>query len=284
MASMEADDDVQYSRRFQAVSEWLKSIYGPEHPPFEINPYTINALYEMSQRNQRANQDDDDVLADLDTRIEEYRSEGSRLASILEGVGLHPGSLSRLLISSLRSLAALAVALRLREPDTSSYLVGLQNLTEETMDLEKERREETKMSENLRAKITEALQSVRELNRLATQFQEQAANQTSEVATHLRNVSYMDSKGKEYGATLNQLKTSLASSGVSADIYHSALVVVYEELQALQRRTEPKLAALQAYHDLPPDLSLAKVRLEDARKELSDVHAELANTIGQFQI
>jgi len=100
----------------------------------------------------------------------------------------------------------------------------------------------------------------------------------------LKNTSYFISKSEEYESTLSELQDMMSASGITSAgfPFHQSIIQLSQELQELRISISPKLIKLQSYNQLPPDFSLAKLKIEETRKQLKELEEQLSSMINQF--
>jgi len=86
-------------------------------------------------------------------------------------------------------------------------------------------------------------------------------------------------KKKEYELTLRNLKQTLEQNGLTPDLYHGALLALHREINEIQQKIEPLSKVLESYNDLPPDLTLAQIRIEEMRNRLFQLQEELNQSV-----
>ena len=69
----------------------------------------------------------------------------------------------------------------------------------------------------------------------------------------------------------------MEKSGVTSGVYHSSLVQLNDELENLQKSLAPKQNLLKTYNALPADLSLARMKVEEARSHLYKLEEQLTS-------
>ena len=114
------------------------------------------------------------------------------------------------------------------------------------------------------------------------QLESQKENVSSTTESKIANIHYFQSKSSEYQSQLVQLKHTLQQSGFSPDIFHQTLIKLAQQLQDIKKSTEPKFAELNNYNNLPPDTTLAAVKLEEAKHQLVLLEEQLNFSINQF--
>jgi len=74
----------------------------------------------------------------------------------------------------------------------------------------------------------------------------------------------------------------IESSGFDPSLSHPSILKLYNELEAVKKAAEPKLAVLRGFNELPADLSLAKIKVEETRNKLFQLEEQLTTKINQF--
>jgi hypothetical protein len=115
-----------------------------------------------------------------------------------------------------------------------------------------------------------------------THFNDQIERNTKATENKIRNISYLESKSGEYRNTLAGLQEALERSGVTPSIYNASLVQIHEEVDSIHKLLAPKQNTLNVYNDLPADLSLAKIKVEDARTRLYRLEEQLSIKVNEF--
>eukprot|EP00042_Codosiga_hollandica_P045006 m.451247 g.451247 ORF g.451247 m.451247 type:complete len:261 (-) comp56915_c0_seq1:163-945(-) len=92
-------------------------------------------------------------------------------------------------------------------------------------------------------------------------------------------IDFLQRKAASYEQETERIDRQLLSLGYNGDLTHAALVSKSKELQALQESIQPLEAALNRYRALPPDLTLAQIKLEEAKRTLAALDQELASAV-----
>ncbi|KAK2094410.1 HAUS augmin-like complex subunit 1 [Saguinus oedipus] len=85
---------------------------------------------------------------------------------------------------------------------------------------------------------------------------------------------------KNLTATLEQL----SARGMDASLSHQSLVALSEKLAKLKQQTIPLKKKLESYLDLMPNPSLAQVKIEEAKRELDSIEAELTRRVDMMEL
>jgi len=286
MTSKESED--QYEAQSQHVMKWLKTKYTNEIPPFEVNPTTISLLYQLSQKNQQRNKEMKVLIQDAQQKQEEYKAGSQYFSNILEdsfGLGdisSHNSTTMGNLNNVVKSLAALSVELEMKDTELSSYYIRINDFLNECGESKELIKQQQKLLNGLRQKTTEALTRYNQLQKSAMLFEEQRQSQEKVLENRKRNLEYLESKSEEYKETLQKFEENLKLSGNLTGIEHSTLVKLGKELADLTKTLESKIATLHSYHQLPPDISLARIKLEEARNKFFQLEEQLDRNLNEL--
>ncbi|KAL3865759.1 hypothetical protein ACJMK2_043116 [Sinanodonta woodiana] len=268
------------NQKHQEVQAWLERTFaGATVPAYELNQRTVGLLHELMLKNERSDRNMQLVIEDLRQKSDEYNAESCRLENILKSMNLTPASLSQSGIMSLRALANLALLLKTKDASDTNYLLALQHLQTEMSKVEDARKQELRTTENLQQKTKSALIKYNSLKRALELLEEQAAGQHPEMENHVTQTKFFHDKSRDYRGQIQQLQNHLDKIRADPSLYHQTIVKQAEELHALKEEIAPLKAKLDAYHSLPPDISLAKVKLEEIRQQVAALDAEITKRI-----
>ncbi|KAL8575393.1 hypothetical protein ACOMHN_000009 [Nucella lapillus] len=76
----------------------------------------------------------------------------------------------------------------------------------------------------------------------------------------------------------------LSRSGVDSSLFHENLVKKAQALQKLEEELEQSKKKLQDFHDLPVDISQAKVKLVELRREVGLMESQLSRKIDAMKL
>jgi hypothetical protein len=85
----------------------------------------------------------------------------------------------------------------------------------------------------------------------------------------LNDIEALRVKRQQYVQQVRSYEEHLASLGLSSAIEHESLVDTAKQLEAIKKRLIPLRQRLRSFSDLPPDLSLAAIKVEAARVKLA---------------
>ncbi|CAB3984523.1 HAUS augmin-like complex subunit 1 [Paramuricea clavata] len=268
------------NEQHQKVRAWLETLFVDEPiPTFEINSKTIEILSTLVDINRKKDQDAKILTEDLAQKKNEYRSEAKRLQRIISSVGLPLSNLSQSGLTSVRTLASTALLLDLRDTKMSSYLLGINELSKELHSAKEEEIKSKHATTKQLQKTNKALIQYNSLKKACETLEEQISLQEPILKQRLRDTGFLNQKTGEYQRQLDQLLSYQKQANLEPALYHKALEKKYEDVVKLEEDLKPLKSKLDTYHSLPPDISLAKVRLEEARRELQSLEEQLTRNI-----
>eukprot|EP01113_Clastostelium_recurvatum_P043657 TRINITY_DN7259_c0_g1_i3.p1 TRINITY_DN7259_c0_g1~~TRINITY_DN7259_c0_g1_i3.p1 ORF type:complete len:327 (+),score=82.76 TRINITY_DN7259_c0_g1_i3:22-981(+) len=199
--------------------------------------------------------------------------------------------------TSLQVLTHLAMSLQLKDTSLSTYMLALADLELQHQRLATSKLEFAHMQKDMARKSQDAL---KQLDKARHSLSNITRTPVTAASTRMAEAQYYQSKADEYQVTLEELQDVLSATGLyneaetqvkSPDmdpmddtfdpdplpaLSHTRLTQLADKLVALQAQTAPHMQTLQSYRDLPPDLSLARVRIEEAKLELARLDEALA--------
>lgn len=267
-------------RQHQEVQVWLEKIFGDHMlPSYELNPFTVGMLHIIMEKNERKEKDAQLLIEDLRQTAEEYNAESRRLEHILQGINLTSSSLSQSGLTSLRTLAGLALSLQTKDASDTSFLLAFQQLEDEICRTEELRRSQQKVLDNLIQKTKTAVVKHIALKKALEDIEKKSIEEHPQVEKQARETQFIRNKSKEYKTQVNKLESKLEKSGVDPSIYHSSLVKRAEELEQLKQEIIPMKKQLDSYLGLPPDAIQAHMRLGEIKNKVAALEEELTRRI-----
>lgn len=268
------------NEQHQKVRVWLETLFGDEPiPAFEINSKTIQTLSSLVDINTQRDRDTKLLVEDLEQKRNEYASEANRIQTIISSVGLPLGSLSQSGSASIRTLANTALLLDLKDTKMSSYLLGINKLSKELQSSKEERMREKYSSVKLLRKTKAALVKNDSLTKAYETLEEQMSLQEPILKKRAEETGFFKRKSEDYQKRFEELQNYQKQAKFEPSLCHNALEKKYEDVLRLEDELKPMKSKLETYNSLPPDLSLAKVKLEEAKRELAALEEQLTKNI-----
>ncbi|XP_006627168.1 HAUS augmin-like complex subunit 1 [Lepisosteus oculatus] len=259
------------------VTQWLNKIFGDQPVPYyEVNSRTIDVLYQLAQSSEARCKDETLVLEDLKQQAAEYSADGSYVQDLLlQAVGLSSSSLSKRAFSNLSVLEGSAVALNTKDTSLASFVAAMNDLTAELMTVEKKNRQMDQDLTILRRKLTAAIVQRKALQEDLTKTEESEEVENARAENRLQNLDFLRAKSEDLSFRIKTAEDQLSATGMEPSLTHQAIVELSEKLAKLKQETVPLKKKLESYLDLTPNPSLAQVKIEEAKRELAAIDAEL---------
>ncbi|XP_060029800.1 HAUS augmin-like complex subunit 1 isoform X3 [Erinaceus europaeus] len=110
------------------------------------------------------------------------------------------------------------------------------------------------------------------------------SRERAKVDSRLQNMGFLQAKSGELRLAIKAAEEQLPSRGMDASLSHQSLVALSEKLADLKEQTIPLKKKLESYLDLMPNPSLAQVKIEEAKRELDFIEAELTKKIDMMEL
>ncbi|XP_013389907.1 HAUS augmin-like complex subunit 1 isoform X2 [Lingula anatina] len=271
--------------KHRQVRVWLEKLYaGDPIPQYEISQRPVEILYELMLKNEQNDRCAQLLIEDDRQKAEEYNLEAVRLAGILQEIGLTTSSLSKSGLVSLRTLTSVAQLLEIKDACDTSFLLGISEISQAQMKISEARNAEQKQTGQLISQTNSALHKTAALKKTIHNLKEQAKYQGPDLEKKAKQAGFLQSKAREYKGHIQKYQTTLSQSGMEPHLYHQALGKKAEELQQLKAKLGPLRLKLDGYHRLPPNISMAKVKIEEVKRDLAVLEAELAKRIDSMHM
>ncbi|XP_072862445.1 HAUS augmin-like complex subunit 1 isoform X2 [Chlorocebus sabaeus] len=280
------------------VAAWLKKIFG-DHPipQYEVNPRTTEILHHLSERNRVRDRDVYLVVEDLKQKASEYESEGeikSRVLNenrakylqdlLMESVNFSPANLSSTGSRYLNALVDSSVALETKDTSLASFIPAVNDLTSNLFRT-KSKSEEIKIElEKLEKNLTATLVLEKCLQEDVKKAELHLSIERAKVDNRRQNMDFLKAKSEEFRFGIKAAEEQLSARGMDASLSHQSLVALSEKLARLKQQTIPLKKKLESYLDLMPNPSLAQVKIEEAKRELDSIEAELTRRVDMMEL
>jgi len=271
--------------RYREVEAWLvRTFAGSEVPRFELSESTLEVLAGLMKINEQQDQAAELVRLDWEQREEEYSSEADRLQRVLSRLELTPSSLSQNAMVALKTLVSLSLMLDTQSTSATHLLLTINEVSEEKFRLAEQLQLERRLAADLSLRINAQLQRLVTLKRALRDAEQHAEKEGPELEEKASNMEFLRKKIEDYRETIEQRKKELSTAGVDPSIFHRTLLAKAEELRAQQEKLHAVKVKLDAYKALPPDVSLARVKVEEAKRELARLEKEIMDHIDPLHL
>ncbi|KAK1174669.1 HAUS augmin-like complex subunit 1 [Acipenser oxyrinchus oxyrinchus] len=268
------------------VTQWLGNIFGDQPiPHYEVNTRTMEILYQLAESSEARCRDVVLLTEDLKQKAAEYGTEGSYLQELLlEGVGLSSSSLSKTASSYLNALEGSAMALNTKDTSLASYVPAMNDLTADILATEKKNQEMDHELTTLRRKLTSALVLRKSLQEDLSKTEENQVVEKARAENRLQNMDFFKAKSEDLKFRIKAAENQLSATRMEPSLSHQALLDLSEKLAKLKQETIPMKKKLESFLDLTPNPSLAQVKIEEAKRELAAIDAELTMKVDMMEI
>jgi len=269
----------------EQVFSWLQQVFGEDPiPQFEINSFTLNILEQLANRNQEQNKHAEFITRDYIQKTSEYAAEVERLSRITDQVALPISSMSQSGRTSLKTLASVALLLGTKNCSTSSLLLGITEQSQALSAAGDANTEEKRLLSRLLIKTKKAQTNVSDLRRSLDGLQDQVNLQAPKLKRNAQETEFVKLKCKEYEKTNKELEGYQNKAQLDSTIFHGSLVKKAEEVRAIKEKIKPIKDKLEGYHSLPPDISQARVKVEEAKMQLEMLEQQLSISIDTLHL
>lgn len=279
MSSLEVEEtpnEIPTEIAYQKVQEWMESIYGSNGvPDFEVNAKTIAILHKIMMCTISSNNDASELLKHKEHLSEFYLLEAGKINESLKLAGITMDKLSNPCQLAVKSLSLATCYLDLKNPPTDDFLLGLNNLSKQQMDVSKESRALIHLMSQFTKRLSSVLLTNQQLQRDLKTKEGSLKTLELQEEKRARQTEFLQGKQGEYGCTIKSLEDALISCGATPDICHKALVTRSEEIKQMEAKLSEITAKLKSFQNLPPNENLARLKIEESKEELLKLEAEL---------
>lgn len=259
------------------VSKWLSSIFGDQPiPQYEVNTRTVDILYELAEASEVRCNEASLLIEDYKQKAAEYQADATHLQEVvLQGVGLSSGGLSSPASDYLSALVANAMVLRIKDTSLESFIPAMNKLTNELLDAEKTDRRLDRELTVVRKRLADTLVLRKTLQEDLDKTVKAQEVESAKAEERLLNMDFVKAKSKDLSFRNKMSEDQLAKRHMEHHLSHKAIVELSEEVATLKQEILPLKKKLEPYRDLSPNLALAQVKIEEAKRELAAIDAKL---------
>ncbi|XP_053263577.1 HAUS augmin-like complex subunit 1 [Podarcis raffonei] len=264
--------------KLEKVASWLKKTFGDQPiPPYEADARTVDILYELAECNESRDGDVRLLIEDMKQKAVEYESDGTYLQDLLtESLNLSFSNMSKGSTSYRNTLVDTALALETKDTSLASFIPAINDLTSE-LDAADSRNKEMELElSTLRKKLTSALVLEKRLQDDLKRTEELLVVEKAKADNRTQNMKFLKDKVEDFKFRIKAAEEQLSMCGMDASLTHESLVNLSENLAELKKQAVPLKKKLESYLDLTPSPSLARVKIEEAKRELEALEAEVS--------
>ncbi|XP_062414204.1 HAUS augmin-like complex subunit 1 isoform X1 [Pungitius pungitius] len=256
--------------KIQKVNSWLGAVFGDQPVPhFEVNTRTVDVLYQLARSSEARCRETALLTEDLKQKASEYQSEGAHYRDVLvQGLGLSCASLSKPADDYLSALVDTAMVLGVRDTSLGSFMPAVNHLTDSLLEEEKSDRRLKRELVALRNRLSATMVLRSSLQEDINKTVKSQSVESAKAEERMLNMDFVKAKAKELSSRRERAEAQLVSRSMDKSVTHQAIVQLSEEVAMLKQEIIPLKKKLEPYMDLSPSPSLAKVKIEEAKREL----------------
>ncbi|XP_066954438.1 HAUS augmin-like complex subunit 1 isoform X1 [Macrobrachium rosenbergii] len=255
--------------KHREVVQWLQEIYGEERIPlYEKTERSITILYKLMKECKRAESQARILTEDYTRKAAEYNAEAQQLQKWRETAKLDPSQLTPENQKSLQALAQTANILDIQTPSSTNIILAMNQLEMEHMQIASELEQEKSRTAYLLEANKDLSKKLQDIKIITKQAEATWKLRQEELAKDAKWKQFTEKKCKNYEADINRFEAKLSQVGLTKEITHGNISAEWARLQTLEEEIKTLEKQLRSY-TLPPDMSLAELKVQEARQELA---------------
>ncbi|KAJ1210936.1 hypothetical protein NDU88_006298 [Pleurodeles waltl] len=263
------------------IITWLQKKLGDKPiTPYEVNDRTTEILSHLAECNEMRDHDIALAIDDLKLKTKETAAAANFLKEfLLESIGPSFTNLSRSGDSYMNELIESALLLEVKDTSLTSFMLEINDLSSKLHEVENKNHSMEYEILNMKKKFTEALALEKSLKEDLLEAEKQCAAQEEKIASRANTLQFLEQKRSDAVSRIQAAESCLAASGDDPSLHHQSLVALSEKLSKLQAQSVPMRKKLESYLDLSPNLFIAQAKVDEAKRELEAIEAELAEKV-----
>ncbi|KAJ1725742.1 hypothetical protein LPJ53_000003 [Coemansia erecta] len=259
------------------LERWLASLYAPSLPPLLAHTPALQAQLTHLHTTSTVIHSARTILAHLHTEaLSEYQALSQRTSLILHSasLSLSASCLPASTASALSALSQLASSMGLADMHVESFERSVALATTRGWRRTQEVESMREQRETIKRRVGESRERQRKLGLLLERRRRDAVVEQQKAREWRRNAQVIGQKTAEYERRLDELAQTRCRTREYHELRNAA-----DEINAVQEDVEKKRRAVEGYASLPPDISLAYLRVEEAKLSLDRLHADYEKAV-----
>uniref|UniRef100_UPI00359022D3 HAUS augmin-like complex subunit 1 n=1 Tax=Myxine glutinosa TaxID=7769 RepID=UPI00359022D3 len=254
------------------VKSWLHELFGDVPVPIcDLDEHMIEVLEEMMERNRRQDDAARILIEEYKHKTQEYEARGQQLQKLLlDSVGF-----STLSSTSLQTLVNSATVLDLQDTKDSSFMLAMNEQTKNIEGAHAALNESKVQVQHLLHLVSATCSREQQLARDLRMVEQEIKLKKGQLEKEQKQTEFLSDKTLNYKEQIADAEEQLTSRNMNPSLSHESLVSLSQELSKLKQDIVPLKAKLQSFQDLPPNLMLARVKVEEARRDLESLEKEV---------
>ncbi|KAK9760380.1 HAUS augmin-like complex subunit 1 [Basidiobolus ranarum] len=266
--------------KLKKVQQWLKSKYGRNPiPKWEKTSETVDLLYDIVIHNEQQDEISPFIEEEEEKIAQEYRLEAQSMENCLNDIGLFIEDFQED-GSPLNALVSVAEKLGLADLELSSFFEGILDFSDRLNDLN--------LLNSARDTDLEAIEHyVRKLSDAKSKVDREIVSLEGEKEYNEALFNRFEIQNTEMEKWIKQIREKIAN--IESEIIPECRELSISSLWKLDsqiREAKPQLRSqhkqVKTYLDLPPDLELAKMKLEGKQTELEQLSHQREELISKM--
>ncbi|KAI7860586.1 hypothetical protein BDC45DRAFT_494771 [Circinella umbellata] len=254
------------------IDAWLHDLYPVNMPLFEKDECNLHSLRQLHKKTEEANNIMELVLNTQRQLSDDNARQAAMWQEKLDALEVSRSSMSTQGTRALDALGLLAVRLGIEDTSLSSYHTALAQLTIETMDASLEEKEIQETEYVLQNRIQNAEDELNKMKGILSSIK-----QRHEAGSHWsdQDIHSMEQQNKElknvYAKTQNDFD---ALEIEQHELRLDAIKKLEQEMTSLEAILAEKNGMVDNYGNLPSDMVLASLKIQDAQDQFNNLGRE----------
>ncbi|KAJ1965434.1 hypothetical protein GGI12_000771 [Dipsacomyces acuminosporus] len=266
---------------WNTLDSWLRQLYAPSLPP-SVNHDTetqqkLSQLYAYSQTADHIKKVAEKVQQ---AAASEYESLAAQAVEILSSAGIAASSLPPSTSKALSDLSKIAADLNLPDMRIETFEQAVSHDTMAGFKRQMEVDSAKQQISEVNQKIRQSQGRQKRLRQLLEERKASAPIEEQKTREWIRNSEIIAQKTSEYKERRGELEAINQSIGVrERGLEYAQVKELDMAVEELRKAVKDKQSAYDGYAALPPDISLAYLKLEEAKEQLEQLRIECENTV-----
>ncbi|KAL0220872.1 hypothetical protein RCL1_000726 [Eukaryota sp. TZLM3-RCL] len=268
------EDSIRDKRSF--VDAWLFSLGEPAS--YDDQPEVVNYLYDLACTHKLSSSALNFTSKNIDNEISSLNGANHKLHNLLTLLKVTPAELQQNSRFSLNSLVESSLLLNIENPTIETILTVLSSLQLEVVHLEARFAQITSDLSRVDNLVSSVVSSHDSLNNTPSVSEITRVLQ-HDIAVETNMSEILSSKDATYVHRINDLKSTLRSTGIRTDLTHSAIVSLKAKLVELEESLLKNKRRLASFRGLPADDELAGAKLAELHQQVASLERRLSERL-----
>ncbi|KAI9492007.1 hypothetical protein BDB00DRAFT_465656 [Zychaea mexicana] len=260
-----------YKNEWDQIDAWLHDLYPVSMPSFEKDEYTLHNLQQLHKKTEEASNIMEMVLNTQRQLSDDNARQAALWQEKLDALEVSRSSMSTQGTRALDALGLLAVRLGLDDTSLSSYHTALAQLTMETMDTRLEEKEIEETEYVLQSRIRNAEGELDKMKGILSSVKQRRQSNSHENDQALA----MQQQNKESKNAYARMQNEFDSLEIDQhELRLESIKTLEHDMASLEAILAEKSGMVDSYGNLPSDMVLASLKVQDAQVQLNSLGRE----------